>query len=100
MARQVRWTETAAEDIRITAEFIERDSIAYASIWVRKVLESADTLREMADRGRKVPEWPDAGVREIFVMGHRIIYLVSRDAVHILAVVHGSRDLTRLKDRS
>ncbi len=33
------------------------------------------------------------GVRELIFQGYRIIYLVETAQVHILTVIHGSRDL-------
>jgi len=38
-------------------------------------------------------------VREIFVRSYRLIYTVREDAVYILGIVHGVRDLGALSDR-
>lgn len=53
MAREVVWTEPAAEDLEAAAAYIARDSSTYAAAFVREVMEAADSLSLFADRGRK-----------------------------------------------
>jgi plasmid stabilization system protein ParE len=45
--------------------------------------------------GRRVPEADRDDVRELIFHASRIIYLVEIEAITILTVVHGSRDLAR-----
>ena len=99
MARTVRWTETAAQDLEEAAAFIARDSQSYAAALVRETQEASQTLRMFAERGRMVPEIGASDVRELFVRNYRLIYRVTADRVFILAFVHGARDLTTLWGR-
>lgn len=99
MARTVRWTETATEDLAEVAEFIGRDSRFYAAALVREVRGAARSLRTFAERGRVVPEIDAPDIREIFIKSYRLIYQVTADHVFILAFVHGARDLTALWER-
>ena len=99
MARTVRWTETATQDLEETAEFIGRDSRFYAAALVRETRAAARSLTTLAERGRLVPEIEAPDIREIFIRSYRLIYQVTADHVFILACVHGARDLTALWER-
>jgi plasmid stabilization system protein ParE len=56
MAREVVWTDPAWEDLEAAAEFIARDSEAYAAAFVQEMKAAATSLSEMAERGQIVPE--------------------------------------------
>ena len=47
--------------------------------------------------GRQVPEVGHHDIRELLYNDYRIIYRPKPKQVDILAVVHGSRDFTRIK---
>jgi toxin ParE1/3/4 len=93
VARRVAWTETAWRDLERVADYIAQDSPGYAAALVRRIRDRARSLDELADRGRVVPELDDPGVRELIVGSYRLIYEVSDETVHVLALVHGARDL-------
>ncbi len=99
MARTVRWTETATQDLEEVAAFIGRESRFYAGALVRETQAAARSLRTFAERGRVVPEIDASDIRELFIRSYRLIYQVTADHVFILAFVHGARDLTALWDR-
>lgn len=40
-----------------------------------------------------MPEFDDESFRELFAYSYRIIYRVERDAVTVVAVIHGKRML-------
>lgn len=42
-----------------------------------------------------IPEADDKTLREIIVRGYRVMYRLEDERVLILAVMHGSRDLSR-----
>ena len=81
MARTVRWTETATQDLEETAEFIGRDSGFYAAALVRETRAAARSLRTFAERGRVVPEIDAPDIRELFIGSYRLIYQVTADCV-------------------
>ena len=99
MARTVRWTETATQDLEEVAEFVGRESRFYAAALVRETRAAARSLRTFAERGRVVPEVDAPGIRELFIRSYRLIYQVTADHVFILAFVHGARDLAALWER-
>ena len=74
-----------------------RDSRPAAERLLVEALEAAASLDAFGERGRVVPEWNQPSVRELLVQRYRLLYEVTRDAVHILAFLHGARDLTRLR---
>ena len=91
MAFQLEWSEEALEDIESIATYIEKDSPIYAKSVVSKFFEKAEILQEFSEVGRKVPEFNDEAIREIFVYSYRLIYKVEETRVLLVAVVHGKR---------
>jgi len=96
MARTIRWTETASDDLHEAIRFIARDSRYYAASFVKEAHKAAHSLDCCPDRGRVVPESDRKDVREIFVKSYRLIYLVTDHEVIILAFIHAARDLSSL----
>ena len=99
MARTVKWTETATNDLEEAADFIARDSRYYAAALVREARAAARSLRTFAERGRVVPEIDAPDNRELFIRSYRLIYQVTTERVFIVALVHGARDLAALWER-
>jgi plasmid stabilization system protein ParE len=95
MDREVEWTEPAWDDVAAAAEFIARDSIAYAAAFVQEIKEAAESLRQMAERGQIVPEFGDPKIRELLVRPYRMVYEIQDENVSILAVIHGARRARR-----
>ena len=99
MARTIRWTESAINDLEEVAEFIARDSRFYATTVVKEARKAARSLRVSAERGRVVPESNSSNIRELFLWKYRLIYKVTSHHVYILAFIHGARDLESLWKR-
>ena len=93
MALRVEWSVEARDDLRKIAEFIGRDSRAYAAAVVRRVLRGTRKLERFPQMGRVVPELGDEAFRELLVYGFRVIYRVEGDLVTITAVAHGRQSL-------
>jgi plasmid stabilization system protein ParE len=85
------WAPQAAEDLDAVCSFIARDSEAYARDFAERVVGAVEMLSEFPEAGRRVPEFSDPALRELLHGHYRIIYEVSEDAVHILAIHHGAR---------
>jgi toxin ParE1/3/4 len=75
--------------------FIGRQSPAYAAVLAAQVLKAAQSLDELPERGRVVPELERAEVREVFVHRYRLVYRVEPTRITVLALVHGARDFHR-----
>ncbi|MFO7737286.1 MAG: type II toxin-antitoxin system RelE/ParE family toxin [Desulfatiglandaceae bacterium] len=92
MGRRVIWAYAAEADLEAVAEYIHRDSPAYAAAFLLQALEAGRSLTEFAERGHILPEFKDKKIRQIFVQSYRLIYLVEDDRVSIVALIHGRRD--------
>jgi plasmid stabilization system protein ParE len=78
------------------AEYIARDSEAYAAAFVQEMKDAVTSLAEMAERGQVVPEFGDASIRELLVRPYRLVYHVNARQVTILAIIHGARRAWRI----
>ena len=99
MARPVRWAEIAYSDLEQIAQYIARDSEYYAASFVAEMLDAARSLGEFAERGRVVPELREPSIRELLVGNYRLVYEIRPEAVYVLGVIHGARELGRLWNR-
>jgi len=99
MARQLRWSPEAVEDVEAIAIYIERDSSYYAQAVVSRIVSLIDSIPDHPEIGRVVPEIRNSDYRERFVHKYRIIYRVEPECILIAAVIHGSRQLEPLVER-
>ena len=86
-SRKVIWAPSANADLD---EALARR--ADATNLLEDILDAAASLSTLSERGRLVPEIGDAVTREIFVRDFRLMYEVSREHVHIVALMYGARD--------
>jgi toxin ParE1/3/4 len=91
MDREVRWAESAANDLEEIAEYIAKDSEHYAAAVVRELTDAARSLARLAERGRVVPEYREAAIRELIVSNYRLVYEIGDQVVHVLRIIHGAR---------
>ncbi len=96
MAREVVWTDPAWDDLEAAADFIARDSVIYAAVFVQEVRDAAGSLAEFAERGQIVPEFADPTLRELLVKPYRLVYRVMDGQVVILTLVHGAIRIWRV----
>ena len=96
-ARQHRviWTDHAQRMLDEALTYITRDSLTAAERLLIEALDAASSLDMFSERGRVVPELNQLNIRELFVQRYRLLYEVAPSEVHILAFVHGARDLRR-----
>ena len=85
--REVVWAPSAYADL--DHALARREDAARL---LEEVLDAAESLSTLSERGRLVPELDDAVTREIFVRDFRLMYEVSSAHVLIVAVVYGARD--------
>ncbi len=90
MAREVVWTDPAWNDLESAADYIARDSAAYAAVFVQEVKDAAASLSAFAKEGQIVPEFRDETIRELLVTPYRLVYSINPDRVAVLAFVHGA----------
>jgi len=96
---RVEWTEPALEDMATIRDYIAEDSTENAYRFIERLFDAAAQLTGFPERGRYVPEAEHDDVRELLYKDYRIIYRVKPEQVDILTVLHGSRDLKRLRTK-
>lgn len=89
---KVIWSPSAIEDVNSIAEFISRDSVDQAALFVARLIEATDRLQEYPRSGRVIPEIGNQSCREIIYGSYRIMYRLENDDVWITGIVHGARD--------
>ena len=99
MAREIKWTEAAWNDLEEVADYIQKDSPYYAASFVREVKDAARSLTSLAERGRIVPEFENPSIREIFIKKYRLIYQIKNHIVSLVCFIHGARDLIQFWER-
>jgi len=89
---KVVWAPSALDDVDRIAEFIARDSVDQAALFVERLIEAAGRLSDFPLSGWVIPEISDEACREIVYGSYRIMYRLERDEVWITGIVHGARD--------
>lgn len=98
MDRQVIWTESAWEDMERIADTIAMDSPFYAASFVERIRDKSRRLAIIPEAGAIVPEFNNPQIREVFEKSYRLIYHVGSEAVSVLGLIHGARELLPLWD--
>jgi len=88
----VKWSLTARNDLKQIHDYIAKDSRYYARNVIQEIVAKTETLTELPETGRTVPEIRDQNIRELIVYSYRLIYEISEFGVEILAIIHGRRD--------
>ena len=91
---KIVWTGPAITDLENLKLYISQDCSQYASIFISKIINVAESLITFPEIGRIVPERNNKLIREVVFQHYRIIYKVEKEIIYILTVCHGSRDLT------
>jgi plasmid stabilization system protein ParE len=97
MARKIIWSLGAANDVEAIREYLEHSSSSYTKRFLLKVREATKSLKTLPERGRRVPEYPKSGLREIFIDSFRLFYRITDEEVIIVALFHMARDITSLQ---
>ncbi|HSB95323.1 MAG TPA: type II toxin-antitoxin system RelE/ParE family toxin [Spongiibacteraceae bacterium] len=92
----VIWSRRALQDVEHIRDYIAQDSPAYAQPFIERLLSATRHLQQFPQSGRAMPEANNSNIREVIYQGYRIIYRLGSDAIEIVMVVHGSRDLSNL----
>jgi toxin ParE1/3/4 len=92
---KILWSTPAVDDLESIQDFIARDSQYYAASFIDKILHAIDTLQDLSGIGRRVPEADEPNIRELLFQSYRIMYRITNDTVQMIAIIHGSRDISR-----
>ena len=89
---KVIWAPSALDDVESIAEYIAKDSLEMASLFVSRLFDATDRLQEFPFSGRIIPEINNPDCREVIYGTYRIMYRVEKDEVWVTGVIHGARD--------
>jgi toxin ParE1/3/4 len=89
---QLIWAPSALDDIDAIAEYISRDSKDRAALFVTRLIESTDRLKEFPLSGRVILEIGDTSCREIVYRSYHILYRIVGNKIWITSVVHDARN--------
>ena len=88
---KVVWTEQAMERLFEIDRFVARDDSRAAARLVDRLIDRGHALAEYSERGRRLPELPESGLRELIVDNYRIVYRRTAKTVEVLTVFEGHR---------
>jgi plasmid stabilization system protein ParE len=89
---KVIWAPSALDDIESIAEYIAKDSVEMASLFVSRLFDATDHLEDFPFSGRIIPEINNPDCREVIYGSYRIMYRVENNEVWVTGVIHGARD--------
>ena len=89
---RIIWSELALSDIKSIHDYIARDAINRASLFIERLIEATDQLENFPHRGHVIEEIGKEECREIIYGSYRIMYEVKGEDVRISGVVHSARD--------
>ncbi|MBX3301878.1 MAG: type II toxin-antitoxin system RelE/ParE family toxin [Nitrospira sp.] len=90
--REVVWTTSARNELDDIVTYIAKDAPLSALAFLEEVLNTANSLTTLAQRGRIVPEFQNPLVRELFIKHYRLLYEIQDRAVYVLGFIHGARN--------
>jgi len=95
---QVKWTDSALQDLDDIGDYIAKDSLKYAEITVNKLFESVDILEDHPYAGVMTPEFQNEFIRQIVRGDYRIVYrIIDSTRIDILTVHNCARLITNTK---
>lgn len=93
---EVIWSTRSIKDIDQTAEFISKNSYAYAVSFVERIFKLENVIKSNPYIGRIVPEFNKKNLREIITGNYRVVYQTTNfPRIEILSVHHGARLLKK-----
>lgn len=99
MKYNILWTETAKKDLHEILEYISYDNIDIAKKQYIKIKENAEKLTSFPEQGRIIPELANENInkyREIIISPWRLMYIIEKNTVFVLAVIDGRRNIEDL----
>ena len=87
----VIWTDRAQLRLDEIYAYIAEDQPQRAKEWVGRLIERGDAVSSQPWAGRKVPEYEEDTIREVFLGDYRVIYEITSTTIYILTVRHGSQ---------
>ncbi len=95
---KVFWTDTAIQHLSAIYTYIAQNSPRYAERMVDRLTKRSQQIATFPLSARVVPEFETEQIREVIEGKYRIIYYIKLKQIDILAVLHGSQQITSSED--
>lgn len=82
---KILWSPTSLRHIEAIGDFISLDSPKRAQLFVQKLINSVERLKDFPLSGSVVKESPN--LKQIIVQGYRIVYRAKDERIEIIAVL-------------
>ncbi|MCK5580992.1 MAG: type II toxin-antitoxin system RelE/ParE family toxin [Candidatus Omnitrophica bacterium] len=83
---KIVWSPTALKRAAKISDYIAVDNVSEAKKWLNLLFSSVKRLKKYPQSGRITPEINNENIREIVLGNYRVIYEISKGAIHILTV--------------
>jgi len=90
---KVTWAPMAEDQVADAFAYIAAEHPAAALRWFERIVAKAESLSELPDQGRMVPESDRESIREVLVQPYRVVYRRDDAEIVILTVQHERRDM-------
>ena len=88
---KVVWTEQAWDRLLEIEAFVARDDSRAAARLVDRIIDRGNALALHPERGRRLRELPESGLRELIMGNYRVVYRLASEIVGVLTVFEGHR---------
>lgn len=92
--KKIIWSLKSVKNLDEISEYISKDSPLYAPVFIQKIINSVERLKEFPKSGRIVPEFNNKNIREVIFHNYRIVYRIKNNYVEIVIVTHGAKLIT------
>lgn len=89
---KVIWSPSSLNDLKLISDYISRDSINRANLFLKRVIDITYRLEDFPLKGKIISEKKDNKYREIIYGAYRIMYKIESETIWILRIVHSSRN--------
>ncbi|MBN1186837.1 MAG: type II toxin-antitoxin system RelE/ParE family toxin [Bacteroidales bacterium] len=83
------WTNEALTRLREIKKYIAQDKPERAVLFIKKIIDQAETLASNPHISRVVPEISRPDIRELIFNRYRIVYRIKEESIEILTVFEG-----------
>ncbi|MGB1110977.1 MAG: type II toxin-antitoxin system RelE/ParE family toxin [Gammaproteobacteria bacterium] len=99
---RVIWSEESLQQLEDIRHYISKENPKAATALIRRLIERGERLSIAAARGRRVPEYPESELRELFERPYRLIYRIdqSKGEVQIQTIFHYRQIIEKRPGRS
>jgi plasmid stabilization system protein ParE len=92
----VIWSDAAIENLADIYQHIATNSPQFAQTMVDRITARSKQISTFPNSGSVVGMYGAPQIREVIEGPYRVIYRVESDAVYVLSVIHGARQLPPL----